>query len=145
MNRKSDKIGNDLKDGADKQSKETLMHLKKHIPFTKKTWNGEFEFYKSEVNIERWGDGSDQGYLVSLTNEKNNRLNIGFFGHGHTGDICAVKWEFIDKMLNIHTSNRPRYKDKWDICYSVSSNFPSKMSDWIVWQLRYHWINGMYH
>jgi len=133
-------------DGADKQSRETLIYLKRHIPFTKESWkdswNEEFKVYKSEINIERWGGDSDQGYLVSLINERKNRLNIGFFGHSDTGDICAVKWEFKDNMLTVYESNRPRYKRKWHISYSVSSDEAYKMCDWIIWQLRYHWING---
>lgn len=128
-----------LQDGANYQARAVLMFLQ--IEYIEESYNNEHKRYDAEIKVGRWGNCREQGYIVSLVNKKRKQLNIAFFEHRNSDEICAVKWE--QKSTNILTIDtaifEDVYSDKYDVSYSVKHSNVCEMADWIRFNLKDHY------
>lgn len=106
------------------------------------SWDDKFKKYQ-DVFISEWHNGRERGYVLMFRNSKNVQLNIAFFEHRNSDDICAIKWvQSTTNPPNIDTANfGDIYKDKYDVSHSVSVGKANEMADWIYENLCNHWVN----
>ena len=107
------------------------------------SWNSEFKQYAT-VNIAEWHNCRERGYVVMFTNPKREQLNIAFFEHRNSDDICAVAW--VQTTVNPPTIDNAKfgdtYKDKYDVSHYVKVGHAMDMADWIYQQLCAHWVQA---
>lgn len=127
-----------LSDGANYQARATLMFLQGEGDIIE-SWNG--QSYEAEIQIARWENCREQGYVVSLVNKLNEQINIAFFEHRNSDKICAVKWEQASiNALTIDTAEfGDVYKNKHDLSHSVNYGKAYEMAKWIFKELKTHW------
>lgn len=93
--------------------------------------------YLAQPTISRWYNGREQGYVISLSSKNRKQLNIAFFEHRNSDNICAVAWE--QQTINPPTIDTAKfgniYKDKWDVSHTVNYGQIVEMGEWIVEQL----------
>lgn len=137
------RLENYLQDGANYQARATLMFLQRNANI-ESSWNQEYKCYNAEINVARWENCREQGYIVSLCSKKfggGEQLNIAFFEHRNSDSICAVKWE--QNSINSITINNAvfgdAYKNKYDISHSVSCGEAYQMAEWITKELTEFW------
>lgn len=137
------KLENYLEDGANYQARATLMFLQRDADI-EESWNDEWKRYDAEIQVARWENCREQGYVVSLRNKNSEQLNIAFFEHRNSDSICAVKWQQESRStLTIDNAEfGDVYKDKYDTSHSVSYGKPSEMAEWIIEQFKEHWIKA---
>ena len=115
-------LANYLKDGADPTPRAVLMILQGLIYNIEPT-----------INVARWENCREQGYVITVRAKDGDDLNIAFFEHRNSDDICAVKW--CQKLLNSPTIDTAVfgdvYKTKWDVSFSVSYREIYEMAQWI--------------
>lgn len=133
-----------LQDGAAIQAKCVLAHLQGMD--VESSWNSERHKYEAETKVARWENGREQGYVVMLHNKKWEQLNIAFFEHRNSDNICAIMWQ--ENTMNSPTIESANfgekvYKDKWDVSHTVSYYKYQEMADWINNQLTAHWEAGL--
>ena len=79
------------------------------------------------------------------TKDFNRQLNIAFFEHRNSDDLCAIKWE--QTSLNSLTIDTAKfgdvYKDKYDVSLSVRYDEIAKIADWIKSQFESFWRETM--
>lgn len=136
-------LENYLQDGADYQARATLMFLQRYSNI-ESSWNKEYRCYDAEIKVARWENCREQGYIVSLLSKKfggGQQLNIAFFEHRNSDDICAVKWEQTSiNTITIDTAVfGDVYKDKYDTSHSVGYGKAYEMAEWIAEQLTKFW------
>tara|TARA_B100000809_G_C14765198_1_gene397324 strand:- start:54 stop:497 length:444 start_codon:yes stop_codon:yes gene_type:complete len=140
------RLENYLEDGADHQARATLMFLQRNGGNIEESWNDEWKRYDAEIQVGRWENSREQGYVVSLRNKKLEQLNIAFFEHRNTDDICSVKWQQV--CMNTPTIDSAKfgdvYKDKYDTSHSVGYGKAYEMAEWIIKQLTEHWVKAFY-
>jgi len=71
---------NYLQDGASAQARATLMYLQNYGE-VEKSWNKETGRYEAAIEVARWENCREQGYVVSLMARNCKQLNIAFFEH----------------------------------------------------------------
>lgn len=130
-----------LEDGACHQAQAVLAFVKGlcHIDGS---WDSETKTEKARIEVARWENCREQGYVLSLLSEGYKRqLNIAFFEHRNSDNICAVKWEQVSmNSLTIETAKfGDVYKDKYDVSYGVGYGEVLKMSRWIIQELNKFW------
>lgn len=124
------KLINYLQDGANHQARAVLMYLQGIVTRNEKN--------NPSPEVSRWENCREQGYIVSLRSiDYKKQLNIIFFEHRNSDEICAVKWEQTSlNSLNIDTAEfGDIYKDKYDVSYTVSYGEIKDMAEWISEQL----------
>ena len=130
-----------LQDGANYQARTVLMIVQK---FNINNEPGEQNpMNLAEPKIARWENCREQGYVISLRSlNRKKQLNIAFFEHRNSDNICAVKWEQV--TTNAPTIDTAKfgdvYKDKYDTSFDVGCHEFVKMADWITEQLFNFWI-----
>ena len=136
-------LKNYLEDGANYQARATLMFLQRDADI-EESWNDQLERYDAELKVSRWENCREQGYVVSLRNEKREQLNIAFFEHRNSDSICAIKWQQESiNALTIHNAEfGDVYKNKYDTSKSVGYGEAYEMAEWIIEQFRMHWIKA---
>jgi hypothetical protein len=99
------------------------------------------EVFKYQVKVDRWSNGREQGYVVWLENDEGSQMNIAFFEHRNSDQICAVKWiqniEFESPTID-NAKFGDVYKNKYDVSKSVGWRQYALMSDWILKQFKEH-------
>ena len=131
---------NYLNDGANRQAQAVLMLLQGGGIET----SYEDGKYKAEPSVARWENCREQGYIVSLrSSDYKRQLNIAFFEHRNSDQICAVKWEQVSmNSLTIDTAKfgDEVYKDKYDTSFDCGYGDALIMADWITEQFEefYH-------
>ena len=137
------RLENYLQDGADYQARATLMFLQRDAEI-EESWNAETKRCDAVITVARWENFREQGYVVSLTNSKQEQLNIAFFEHRNSDKICAVKWQ--QESTNALTIDNAKfgdvYKDKYDTSHSVGYGKAYEMAEWIVGELTKHWVKS---
>lgn len=108
------------------------------------SWDCERKSY-APVDIAGWYNGRERGYVIMFKNNDREQLNIAFFEHRNSDDICALKW--IQSTLNPPTIESAKfgedlYKDKCDVSKSVGFGGAAEMADWIMEQLSSHWVEA---
>ena len=133
-----------LQDGASYQARATLMYLQIHSDI-QESWNSEYHTYDANIKVARWENCREQGYILSLRDANHEQLNIAFFEHRNSDEICAVKW--LQNSINTITIDTAKfknvYKDKWDVSHSVNFSEANNMADWIYEELKVHWIKSI--
>lgn len=135
------KIHDYMNDGANYQAQAVLAFLRP-LSNIESSWSDELHRYTANVEIARWENCREQGYVVSLkTQDYSRQLNIAFFEHRNSDSICAVKWEQV--TLNSPTIDTAVfgniYKDKYDVSHKVGPGEASEMADWIAEQFTAFW------
>lgn len=130
-------LQNYMNDGANYQARAVLGFISN---FELDVEEGQRE-YLATIKVARWENCREQGYVLSLLNEDYKQLNIAFFEHRNSDEICAIKW--IQNTINTPTIDTAEfgdvYKDKYDVSYSVRWGEIKKMGDWICDELQKHW------
>ena len=121
-------IGNYMQDGANHQARAVLCFLQGslHEEDTEKT------------TVARWENCREQGYVLSLVHPKRSgQINIAFFEHRNSDEICAIEWEEV--TMNSPTIETAKfgdvYKTNHDVSFGVSWGKIKEMSDWIAERL----------
>lgn len=140
------KLNEYLRDGAGCQARAVLAYLQQYYSI-EESWNDEHKYYQANIEVCRWENGREQGYIVSMrTMQYKKQINIAFFEHRNSDNICAVMWE--QKSFNsIATVELAQfgddvYKTKWDVSKEVGYGEALKMADWIWDQLKEFWKNA---
>lgn len=138
------KLSNYFNDGANAKAQAVLCMLKYNIgDGIEESWNSEKSKYDSDIQISRWENCREQGYVVIMRSKNyQKQLNIAFFEHRNTDDICAVKWE--QTTINAPTIESAKfgdvYKDKYDVSHSVGYGEILEMANWIADELTKFWV-----
>ena len=94
-----------------------------------------------EIEVARWLNGREQGYVATLLNLTGEQLNIAWFEHRNSDSIHAVKWE--QPTMNPPTIDTAVfgevYKNKFDTSHHVGYKEVFSMADWINDQFNEHW------
>lgn len=139
----STKIQEYLNDGARYQAQAVLAALKGEIgDGIESSWNKEFHNYDAEITVSRWENGREQGYVSTLRSKDYRRqLNIAWFEHRNSDNICAVRWEQL--TMNAPTIDTAKfgdvYKTKYDTSHDVGYGKFSEMAEWISEQFENFW------
>lgn len=129
-----------MNDGANHQAKAVLAFLQSHSGI-ENSWDDKQHRYLAEPDVARWENCREQGYVVSMRNKAGNQLNIAFFEHRNSDDICAVEWE--QNTLNPPNIDTARfyfiYKNKYDVSCSFDYGQVMEMANWIYSRLETYW------
>lgn len=126
-------------DGANGQARAVLSYLQKHDGLENSWLENR---YQAEPQVHRWHNCREQGYVVVLRSlDRRKQVNIAFFEHRNSDNICAVEWEqFTLNPPTIETAKFGEvYKDKYDTSHSVNQGKADEMSKWIYDRLEYFW------
>ena len=129
-------------DGANGQARAVLAYLSMHDGI-EQSWSAEWKRYLAEPQVDRWHNCREQGYVVTLKSEDYSRqINIVFFEHRNSDEICAVEWE--GRYLNPPTINdipktHPYCTDKFAVSHHESWGDAQKMAEWIFIRLTDFW------
>lgn len=143
----STKLQNYFSDGANCNVQSVLCLLKHKIGNgIEESWNDEYKTYEADIQVARWENYREQGYIVYLTNKNNEQLNIAFFEHRNSDNLCAVKW--IQNSINSLTIENADFKNevytnKWDVSVSFNYNQAYELAEWLFNELTKHWKEGM--
>ncbi len=117
-------------DGAQFQAKAVLAEIQGLID----------EDVANTLQISRWENCREQGYVISQRLNKVGvaQLNIAWFEHRNSDQICAVRW--LQNTINMPTIDSAEfgdvYKDKFDVSFESGWREYSKMSEWIIDQFK---------
>ena len=124
------KIGSYMQDGACAAARAVLALISGYN--VEDSYNQSRHAYDVDVQVARWDNCREQGYVAYLR-VNGKQLNIAFFEHRNSDNICAVKWE--QSTFNAPTMGSAEfgdvYKDKYDVSHSVSYNEHYAMKEWI--------------
>lgn len=126
-------IVNYMNDGADYQARAVLCVIQGRLgDGLECSWDDELKRYTAYISIARWANGREQGYVVSLRKHE-KQINIAFFEHRNSDEICAVKW--MQLTINAPTIDTADfgdiYKDKFDTSFCIGYGEYKKAADWI--------------
>jgi hypothetical protein len=130
-------------DGACAASQAVLAYLRKRS--IEPSWNAERREYDAEPRVSRWENGREQGYVVWLRvpSYTGPQLNIAFFEHRNSNEICAVEFEastWNSPRLDDIPESHPYHNSKWAASHTVRYNQAYEMADWITERLTAHWV-----
>jgi len=138
------KLENYLQDGAHPQERAVLAFLHRYSDI-ESSWNDEHKRYDGQVDVGRWENCREQGYVVSIRSKNCKQLNIAFFEHRNSDSICAIVWE--QSSINTLTIDNAEfgevYKTKHDVSHEVGYGEAYEMSEWIGEQLTNFWNNNI--
>jgi hypothetical protein len=121
------------------QAKAVLAYLDRYDG-VEPSYNKDMHMYEP-CSIAEWHNGRERGYVVMFRNAKRDQLNIAFFEHRNSDEICAISW--VQNTLNPPTMETAKfgdvYKNKYDVSHSVGVGGAMEMADWIYDQLCAHW------
>lgn len=97
--------------------------------------------YQAEIEIARWSNGREQGYIAYLRNDAGSTLNIAWYEHRNSDDICSLAWEQTPhpNPITINTIRPDVFVSKDDYTHSVSYDQAYEMARWIYGQFVQHW------
>jgi hypothetical protein len=135
-----------LQDGANYQARAVMCMLQ--LEFLESIENDGGTKIEPNLLVSRWENCREQGYVVRLRKWKSSKqLNIAFFEHRNSDEICAVMW------VQNNTMNSPTietaifgdvYTNKYDTSFSVPYGNISQMADWIRKEIEEFWYDGTY-
>ena len=128
-------------DGADPQAQAVLAYLTYGRAGVDKSWDAERKRYTAEPQVSRWQNCREQGYVITMRGGKGRQINIAFFEHRNSDDICAIKWEqtTINAPTIENADFKDVYSDKYDVSHRVEVGLAQDMADWIYEQLVAFW------
>ena len=136
------KLQDYLQDGAGTQARCVLMLLQ--VFNIESSYNKERHRCDATIEVARWENCREQGYIISLINKKGEQINIAFFEHRNSESICALRWlQSSINSITIETAqfNGDAYKDdnKYNVSKSVGYGSFIEMKDWIISELTKHY------
>ena len=128
-------------DGANYQAKAVLAILSsKEI---EDSYDSDMRDYLAKPEVARWENCREQGYVITFrVGFTSPQLNIAFFEHRNSDDICAIEWEqttINTPTIDTMDGKGKVYKDKWDVSKSVRVGEYDAMADWIMQRLKAFW------
>lgn len=138
-------LSNYLNDGACHAARATMAYLQSCMGGgIEGSWNPASHDYDGKPLIGRWENCREQGYVVYLRNKAGKQLNIAFFEHRNSDNICAIRWEQGSiNSLSIDTAKfGDVYKDKYDVSKSVEWKEAHLLAKWIMDELTAFWDAG---
>ncbi len=63
------------------------------------SWSYQFQRRMAEPKVARWSNGREQGYIVYMVGQDDQQINIAFYEHRASDDLCAIVFE-TTKMRN---------------------------------------------
>ena len=135
-------LKNYLNDGADYQAQSVLAYLRTHL-IIEESGNDKFKKYYPMIKAGRWENCREQGYVLTMNKQRNGeRLNIAFFEHRNSDDLCALSWhQNTTNTPTIDTADFKNecYSDKYDVSFRVAYMEIIKMCEWIIKQFSEEW------
>lgn len=129
-------------DGASPSARAVLARLSGH-PGIEGSWNRQYHIYDATPHVARWHNGREQGYVVTLrSNDYSRQLNIAFFEHRNSDNVCAVEWEQVTmNPPTIDTADFPPgvYATKYDVTASFTPEKIWQAADWVYTRLCEWW------
>jgi len=128
--------------GAGSQAEAVLAYLRGHDGI-ESSWDGNEKDYAARPTVARWENCREQGYVVSMSSARyDKQINIAFFEHRNTDNICAIKWDQC--TINAPTIDTAEfgddvYKDKYDTSFDVNYGEAEKMASLIMTELTTWW------
>lgn len=105
-------IENYMNDGADWQAQSVLAYLRAmKVNAVDKSWNKEFHKYDASVEVGRYENCREQGYIFSVQ-YKGKQRNYCVYEHRNSDDICVVVFDGV-------TINTPTLKM---VCDAMEDN-----------------------
>lgn len=90
--------------------------------------------------ITPWFNGRERGYVITLRNRNFSRqLNIAFFEHRNTDQICAWRWEQVTMNPPTIDTMVPKPTSGYAHDHAVNVHEGHLMADWIYGQLDSFW------
>ena len=130
-------------DGANWQAQSVACYLNSFDGLDL-SWDKERCRYLADVKISRWENCREQGYVITMRAPNNKQINIAFFEHRNSDQICAVEWE--QNTVNAPTIDTAVfgniYKDKYDTSASFGYAKINEAGDWILDRLSTFWVNN---
>jgi hypothetical protein len=128
-------------DNAAHSAKAVLAYLG-HFEGIGASWVESIGDYLAIPTVSRWENGREQGYVIWMrSRDLSRQVNIAFFEHRNSDDICAVRWEQVTRNSpTIETALFGEiYKTKWDVSKKVRHDEAFKLADWIYEELENFW------
>lgn len=129
-------------DGADEQARAVLAYLSSNQ--IEMSWNRELQRHEAEPEVNRWHNGRERGYVITLRDPlRSGDLQIAFFEHRNSDEICAVEWR--QTVLNPPTisdllkTDNPYVSDKYAVSHREEVGRAYEMAEWILGRLVAFW------
>lgn len=132
-------------DGAHPQAQAVLAYLRTNSGI-EKSWSKTLEEYQAEPKVARWENCREQGYVVYMMDHALSRqINIAFFEHRNSDEICAVVFE--KGTLNAPTIDsiplsHPYHNSKYAVSHKTNWGEAKAMAEWIYAQLEAFWLQS---
>lgn len=129
-------------DGANHQAKAVRAYLAVHDGISE-SWSDEHKRCMAEPTLSRWENCREQGYVICLRGQpgpKLRQINIVFYEHRNSDDICALVFEqWTINAPTIDTLPPGVFKDKYQVSHTEPYGNAMQMADWIYEQLVDFW------
>ena len=126
-------IENYLNDGANWQAQCILAYLRAYSNnIVDKTWNDEYKHYEATVNVGRFENCREQGYIFAVRH-LNHQMNYVVYEHRNSDSICIVKFE--KNTINTPTLNtvcEVMGDSKYNYTKSFSCGQIEECGEWII-------------
>lgn len=134
-------LGN--RDGAGPQAVAVLAYIAEHSGI-EPSYSSEQHRYLAEPRTDRWHNGREQGYVISMTAPAytGKQINIAFFEHRNSDEIHALVFmaKTYGEPPTMARVPEDVYRDKHDTTHRVSHGKAADMAEWIVEQLTAFWV-----
>lgn len=132
------KLQNYLQDGADSQSRAVIQFVNPHI---EDSWDDARKMYRSIIEVGRWENCREQGYILSMVDKYNVQYNIIVFQHRNSDNICAIDWvQNSMNSISIDTIKDGVFEDKFkSIKHEEHYGEVLPMAQWINNQFNEFW------
>ena len=120
-----------MNDGANWQAQCVLVALRANrTRITDIDWNEKFHKPNADINVGRFENCREQGYVFSLIYKYKTICNYLVYEHRNSDDICIKKFE--GNFTNTPTIDDANMKDKWDYDTSFECGEIIDATDYIV-------------
>lgn len=134
----------DTEDGADYQARAVREFLRTRT--IEKSWNEKYHCYDAQPEIDRWYNGRERGYVVSLKVRMKGQINIAFFEHRSSDSIAAFVWnqETFGKVPTINglLEAKPELVNETNYSFEVGYGKVRQMADFIFKTLEDFWLEN---
>ena len=133
-------------DGANRQIQAVLAMFQLYLgDGIEASWNAEWKRYEGDINVARWENCREQGYILSLSAQDWNKgqLHIAFFEHRNSDEICAIKFNQMSiNTPTIDTIPKDAFPDKWTHAHTSKYGDVCDMARWMYRQFEEFWDAG---
>jgi len=139
------------RDGAGPQAVATLAMFSYFASGVSASYVGGSNYhYEAEPRTDRWMNGREQGYVISMTVPSHNhpQINIAFFEHRNSDDIHALVFESktiygTAPTLGDIPTDHPYLHDKYATQHKVNPGQFMEMAEWIIDKLNEFWKDNV--